>query len=92
MTRNQVIATLYIAVLAVFFIVIGFGILIDILGMCAYKNGVMGTCQIGQADVAALYNGSSIFGIFANTSYFFVWILLGGCTLYIRDWWTKRNA
>ena len=92
MTTKSAIILVYIAFLAVFFIVIMFATFLDIIGICTYKNGVMETCQVGNTDVAALYNTNPIISIFASSSLFIFWILLGGCTLYIRDWLKKRNA
>ena len=92
MTPKAAIITVYIAFLAVFFCVVLFATFLDILGICTYVDGIMQPCKVGQYDVAALYNASPIISIFANTNLFFFWLLLGGCTLYIRDWWKKRNA
>jgi hypothetical protein len=92
MTRQRLLLTLYLIPLLIFFAVIIFATLLDIIGVCTYKSGVMETCQIGASNVADLYNTNVFFIIFSNTSFFFFWILLGGCTLYIRDWLNKRNA
>ncbi|WGI20251.1 hypothetical protein [Amylibacter sp. IMCC11727] len=92
MSTKTAIIAVYIAFLAVFLLVVLFATFLDIIGICTYDDGIMQTCQIGAIDVSALYNSNPIISIFANTSLFFFWILLGGCTLYVRDWMKKRDA
>jgi hypothetical protein len=91
MTRQRLFLTLYLIPLLIFFIVIIFATLLDIIGVCTYKSGVMESCQIGATNVADLYNNNLILIFFSNTNFFFFWILLGGGSLYARDWLNKRN-
>lgn len=92
MTIKTAIIAVYIAFLAVFLLVVLFATFLDIIGICTYDDGIMDTCIIGSVDVSALYNTNPIVSLFANTNLFFVWILLGGGTLYYLDWRKKKNA
>ena len=90
-TKNAIIAV-YIVFLAIFLLVVLFATFIDIIGICTYDDGIMGSCTIGSVNVSALYNTNPIVSLFANTNLFFFWILLGGGTLYYLDWRKKQNA
>jgi hypothetical protein len=90
-TKNAIIAV-YTAFLTLFLLVVLFATFLDIIGICIYKNGIMQSCQIGSIDVSNLYNSSPLFSIFANTNLFFLWILLGGGTLYYFEWRRKKSA
>lgn len=92
MTPKAAIRIVYIAFLAVFLLVVLFATFLDIIGICTYDDGIMQNCQIGSVDVSALYNTNPIISLFANTNLFFFWLLLGGGTLYYRDWQAKRSA
>ncbi len=92
MTLKTALILVYVAFLAVFFVVVLFATFLDIIGICVFADGIMETCQVGRFNISHLYNSNPIVSIFANTNLFFFWILLGGGCLYLQDWLKKRNG
>jgi hypothetical protein len=92
MTVKRLVITLYTLPLMVFLATTIFATFADMLGNCAYDDGTIQTCALWGSDYAWLYDRAHVIGFMSNWSFLVVWILLGGCTLYVMDWLKKRNA